>query len=308
MTDSSYNIRNYRPADFDKYVQLHIEAGKLEATQRYPSPQTLRENLNRPNYSPQQDLFIVETADNIVGCLDVTPERNAGWVILNCRVHPEHRRRGLATKLLGYAMTRAKELGAKAARVNIPQDNLAAKSALSRSGFRYVRRFLQMRLDLSELHGQETAQPARHYRHLKRGEENQLTEIQNRSFADTWEYNPNTVEEIIYRVNSSRSSPEDVVLTYEGDKAIGYCWTGITNETVESERKGQIFMLGVDPEYRGQGIGEGVLRAGLAHLKSKGFHVVELTVDDRNKAAYTLYRSIGFKVQESSLWYEKAVD
>ena len=29
-----------------------------------------------------------------------------------------------------------------------------------------------------------------------------------------------------------------------------YCWTRITYEAATDERKGQVFMLGVDPDYR----------------------------------------------------------
>lgn len=66
-------------------------------------------------------------------------------------------------------------------------------------------------------------------------------------------------------------------------------------------------MLGVVPDYRGKGIGQKLTLAGLARLKSKGLQVAELTVDSENKAARSLYRSIGFEVQKSSLWYEKVL-
>ena len=141
MTDFTYTIRNYQPSDFDNYLLLNVEAEKLEAAGRGISPQVLSENLHRPNYSPEQDLFIVEIAENIVGYLDVTLETKISRVILNFFLHPEHRRRGLASKLLGYALQRARELGAKVAHVNISQDNVAAKSLLSGLGFRFVRRF-----------------------------------------------------------------------------------------------------------------------------------------------------------------------
>ena len=307
MSNPPYTIRNYRQTDFDKCVQLIVEAEKLEPTGRCVSPEVLSESLYRPNYSPEQDLYIVETAGNIVGCVDVESELNIGRVILNCLIHPEHRRKGLATKLLGYAMHRAKELGVKVAHVNIAQDNVAARSVLSRLGFRFVHRFLQLRLDMAKVLGQDIGQAALPYCHLQRGEEDKLTQIQNRSFAGTWGFNPNSVEEISYRTGLSRCSPEDVVLTCDGDKVIGYCWTGTIYEAGANERKGQIFMLGVDPDYRGRGIGKGVLLAGLSYLKSEGFQVAELTVDNRNKEACSLYRSIGFKVWASTLWYEKAI-
>ena len=308
MSNSTYTVRNYQTADFDNYVRLNIEAEKLEPTGRGISPQDLAESLGRPNYSPEQDLFVCQIAGNMVGYIDIAPEPGVERVILNCRVHPEHRRRGLATKLLGYATHRAKELGVKIAHVNIPQDNTVAKSVLPRLGFSLVRRLLELRLDITKVRWQDIDQTTLQCRHLQRGEEDRLTQIQNRSFAGTWGYNPNTVEEITYRTNLNNCSPDDIVLVCDGDKPVGYCWTRTINEAATSERKGQIPMLGVDPDYRGKGVGKGVLLAGLSYLKSKDLRVAELTVDSENKAACALYWSVGFEVRTSSLWYEKLID
>ena len=308
MSNSIYNIRNYQPTDFKKFVQLIRQAEKLEPTGRLTSPQAITENLGRPNYSPEQDLFVIEIERNIAGYMDIGPERTIGRVILDCWIHPEHRRRGLATKLLSYAITRAKELGVKVANVNISQDNKIANRVLSKLDFRYVRRFLELRLDINTVRWQDIDQAALECRHLQPGEEAKLTMIQNRAFADHWGYNPNTVEEIIYYINLGNRSPEDVVVACDGEEVIGYCWTGITRKGEASGKsKGHIYMIGTDPDYQGKGIGKRVLLAGLAHLKNKGVRVVELTVDSENKVARALYRSIGFKVQKSSLVYEKAI-
>ena len=309
MSNSPYTIRNYQPKDFDKYVLLNIEAEKLEPTGRCISPQVVAERLGRPNYSPEQDLFIVEIDGDIVGYIDVTPELNIGRVILDYWIRPEHRRRGLATRLLNYSTHRAKELGTRVAHVNIMEDNAVAQRVLSRLGFECVRRFLELRLDIADVHWPDIDQAALECRYLQCGEEGKLAQLQNRAFAGHWGYNPNTVEEITYRINRSNCSPEDVVLACDGDKVVGYCWTGIICEGgVASERKGRIFMLGVDPDYRGKEIGKRVLLAGLARLKSKGLQVAELTVDSENKVACALYKSIGFKVRTSSFWYEKVIN
>ncbi len=309
MSNLIYTIRNYQPKDFNKYVLLRIEAEKLEPTGCCISPQVIAEHLGQPNYSPEQDLFIVEIDGDIVGYMDIKPELTIGRVTLDCWVHPEHRRRGLATKLLGCAIRRARELGARVAHVNIMEDNAVAESVLSRLGFECVRRFLKLRLDITDVRWSDINQAALGCRYLQRGEEDKLTQIQNRAFAGTWGYNPNTVEEITYRTNLSTYSPEDIVLTCEGDKVIGYCWTGIACKGgVPSERKGQIFMLGLDPDYRGKGMGKKILLAGLAHLKSRSLQVAELTVDSENKAACALYKSIGFKVRTISFWYEKVIN
>ena len=309
MNNSLYIIRNYRPADFDNYVQLNIEAEKLEPAGRCTSPEILSERLRQPNYLPEKDMFIAEIDGKIVGFMNITPELNTGRVILDCLVHPEHRGKGLARKLLDYAMQRAKELKVKAARVNTREDNSVAKSVLPRLGFRVVRRFLEFRLQLAETRLPDATHNAYSSHHLQPGEEDKLTQIQNRCFAGTWGYNPNTTEEIAYRLNLSHCAPEDVILIYDGDKPIGYCWTLLKHETeaVDDKQKGCIHMLGIDPDSRGRGIGRVALLAGLSHLKNRGVQVVELTVDSENRAALALYQSSGFKVWTSSLWYEKAI-
>lgn len=313
MSSSSYIVRNYRPSDFEDYVKLSIEAEKLDATRRCISAQALSEGLGRPNYSPEQELFVVEMSGKIVGFIRITPELITRRVLIDCLVHPEHRRKGLAKKLLDYATRRAKELKAKVVQVDIRQDNVIAKKVFSRLGFRPVREFPELRLQLDAVPFPDAAHHNYVSRHLKPREEAVLAQIQNRCFADTWGYNPNTTEEIAYSLRLSHCSPEDVALIYDGDKPVGYCWTKIDCETEVADgkngkRKGHILMIGVDPDYRGKEIGKIALRAGLAYLKNKGVQVVELRVDSENKVARALYRSAGFKTWTSSLCYEKAID
>lgn len=300
---SPYIVRNYNAADLDSFIRLKIEAERLAPTRRFLSPQVIRENLGRPNYSPEHNLFMGEISGEIISYMDVIPELGLRRVILDCWVHPEHRGRGLAAKFLAYAMQRARTLRVKVAHVNVAQDNIVAQNVLYKMSFRLVRRFLELRLELADVHLPQVATGAV-LRHLQLGEEDKLTQIQNRSFTGIWGYNPNTLEEIIYFVHMSNCSPEGIFLAYDGDKPIGYCWTRIDKE---GESRGQVFMLGVDPNYRGRGIGKGVLLAGLSYLRSKGLRAAELTVDSENRVACALYRSLGFRTWENSLWYEKAV-
>ena len=307
MTNSIYVVRNYQPADLDAYVQLVIEAEKIGPARSHTLPHVVREKLFRPNYCPKRDLFVVESKRNIVGYADVTAEINIGRIIIDCFVQSDHRRRGLATKLLSYAIHHGKELGAQVAHINISEDNKVAKIALSKLGFRFVRRFLQLRLEIVKIRWQDIERMAWQCRHLHRGDEVKLTQIQNRSFTGTWGYNPTSVEAVSYSINLADCCPEDVIIAYDGDRIIGYCWTRITSEMDEGEKKGQVLMLGVDPDYRDKGVGKEVLLTGLSYLKSKGIPVVELTVDSKNQAACALYQSVGFRIRKSSLWYEKAI-
>jgi len=299
-------IRNYRPHDFDDYVRLNVEAEKLDPGGRCTSPKVLGERLGRPSYHPQKDLFIAEVAGKVIGYIDVTPELGIGRVVLECLVHPQHRRKGLAKELSYYAIRRARELGVQAAHVNIAHDNAAAKNLLSKLGLSPIRRFFELRLQLSKSRLPDVKHTIILCRHLQCGEEDKLALIQNRSFVDSWGYNPNTTEEIVYRVNLSNCSPNDVILASREGELIGYCWTRIN--IGEGASKGQIYMLGVDPDYRGRGIGKSLLLAGLSYLKSRGVAVVGLTVDSQNTAACALYESVGFEISSTTLWYGKVLD
>ena len=308
MDNPNYIIRNYRSSDFNDYVKLNIEAAKLAPAGCDYSPQATSESLHRPNYSPEQDLFVAEVAGKVIGFMNLIPEIEAERVILDCLVYPEHRRKGLATKLLSQATCRARELKAKVARVNISQDNTIATRVLPRLGFSIARQFLELRLVLSKTRIPETPYNTYSLRHLQPGEEEQLTQLQNRCFSGAWEYTPNTTENIAYYLSLSHHSPEYVILICDKDKPTGYCWTEIDPEATGIEKKGRIHMLGVDPDYRGRGIGKKVLLSGLFYLKNRGVQVVGLTVDSENKVARALYRSVGFKPWTTSLWYEKAID
>lgn len=309
MTGGSYIIRNYSSEDFDKYLQLRVESERLDPSGRFISARALADNLGRPNFAPQKDLFVTEFNARLVGYLGVTLEPGIQRALLEGLVHPGHRRKGIATKLFSASMQRVKASGVKAAQISVLENNLAAKNLLTKLEFQFIRIFYEMKLDIHNTRLPEANLNIITSRRLKQEEENLLTKIQNRCFADTWGFNPNTTQEIAYRLNMQGRSPDDVILTFLEDQPTGYCWTLITAEenSRREKKKGLIHMLGVDPDYRNQEIGKAILLNGLEYLKGKGVDIVELTVDSENPAACSLYESVGFEVYAKTEWYEKVV-
>ena len=310
MSGRSIIIRNFSADDFDRYVTLRVESGQLNPVNRFVSAQRLRDELGHPKFKPQTDLWVADLNGVLVGCLAINREPEIGRALLAGCVHPLHRRKSIATKLLTEGLQSIQASGIRSAQVCVPESNAGAKRFLNQMAFAYIRYFAEMRLAINAIRLPDIGADAITSRRLEPGEANLLTHIQNRCFAGSWGFNPNTEEEIAYRLNMQSRSPQDVVLTYEKTHLIGYCWTIINNQENESraEKKGQIHMLGVDPDYRQQEIGKAILHNGLNALKARSVDVVELTVDSQNKAARALYESVGFKMVAKTEWYEKAVN
>jgi mycothiol synthase len=309
MAGASYSIRNYSRDDFDKYFRLQIESEQLAPTGRFISAQGLSDYLGRPNFTPQKDLFVAVFNELLVGCLSLTLEPGIQRALVDCLIHPLHRRKEIATELFSYGLQRLKESGLRSAQVSVLETNASARNFLTQLGFTFIRYFLQMQLDIKDLRLPTAGHDTTTRRRLNDGEEALLTALQNRCFTGTWGFNPNTEEEIAYRLNMHGRSPDDVILTYLDGLLVGYCWTIISAEENKKREKskGLIHMLGVDPHYRQQEIGRAILLNGLTDLKAKGVDTVELTVDSQNPAACSLYESVGFEAYAKTEWFEKVL-
>jgi len=307
MNDPTTMIRHYSQEDFDKIRRFWAEVSQCEANNGPVPQQNPIENIGRPNYIPEENLFIAEKDEDIAGYVDVIPELKIGRVILNLRVHPKYKKTGLTETLVERALDRAKGLKADRAHVNIGHDDPGAKELYSKMGFKPVRRFLELGPDLSEFDWQKTYRDSHQCRLMKQGEEDVLRTVQNRAFLNAWGYSPNSMADLTYWIGITKTSPGDIVLCFDGGRPIGYCWTVINVDQTRDGKaaNGRIHMLGVDPDYRGQGFGKRVLLAGLSLLESRGLKRVDLTVDSENNVSLNLYVSLGFAVRTSNLWYEK---
>jgi len=298
-------IRNYRPADFDALLRLKNMSAALAPDGHYMSAQALRGVMGRPGYMSERDLFVAEIAGTVVGYLDINAETRIGRAVLEVLVLPEYRQRGIARELYRQAAPRAKATGAKVAHVNVREENTTGRLVLEKAGFNPVRRFYEMKMDLSVVPEPSTS-TAFTMRCLQAGEEANLAGLQNRCFTDSWGYNPNTAAEIEYACNTTENARDLIFLAIDMDRLVGYHWMNIEHNE-QGESQGRASMLGVDPDYRGKDIGRELMLLGMACLKGRGLRIARLTVDSENLAANNLYHSIGFKKSDTSLWYEKAL-
>jgi mycothiol synthase len=293
----------------DSLTQFEAKVDSCERTSIRSSPHSLVETLGLPNHHPEENLFIAEKGGRIVGYMDLMAEKIISRAVLSCFLCRGCDGWDLFKSLVERALFRAQELQLTRVHVNIPREEERARSFFSEAGFCFIRRFIELKLDLSKASLPDLSSMPFQLRSLRRGEEEKLTHIQNRSFTGMWGYNPNTNEEVIYRTRLPHRSPRDIILAYDKDKPIGYCWTRVFKGegSAEAGSVARIDMLGVDPDHRGKGVGSAVLAAGLSLLRQRGVNILKLTVDSENDAALALYSAAGFEVWKTTLWYENVL-
>jgi mycothiol synthase len=309
MPAPSYSIRNYTDEDFEKFVKFCLEAKALGMKEDAAITSLVNKKFRKPHYSPDQHLFLAFWKEQMVGFLDIVPEMKIGRIILDGFVHHHHRRKGLATQLHHNALKRAERAGAEVLHVCIPENDRVCTSFLKKLSFSPVRRFFDLEVSLSELPHRESFLRGARLQHFKGGEEDRLAIIQNRCFAGSWGFCPNTEDEIKFYLEWTGSKMRDVMATEfkEDGSIIGYCWTHRVKRGASSKKRGRIHMFGVIPEYRGKRLGKMLLLHGLQYLRRGGSEVAELTVDSQNRPAQRIYQSFGFRPLASKLWFEKKI-
>ena len=293
-------VRNCRPQD----------SGDSAAYENLKEGAVFAHLLSKPGYSVDESLFFAEKDGVIVGFINVLPELGIGRTVLDYAVSPLYELEAVLQALIKSALKRGKQLGAGVAHAGIPAIETAPAQVVSDLGFKPVRRFCDMRLNISDIDLEGADRVDWTYCYFKAGDEELLSDIQNRCFAGAWGYNPNTVEDIAWQLKVRNSCPEDVILALARGEVIGYCWTESEcgREPTTGELKGRVYMMGVDSRYRARGLGKQLLRMGLLHLRNQGRELIDITVDTQNVAAVTLYSSLGFHLCSETVWYEKGLN
>ncbi|HEX2073413.1 MAG TPA: mycothiol synthase [Geodermatophilus sp.] len=215
-------------------------------------------------------------------------------------VHPERRRRGIGGRLL----TRLEELaGPRPLRVWAHGD-LPGSADLARGrGYGRARVLLQMRRDLAGVDPDphpaladgvrvQTFRPGR--------DEDAWLRVNARAFATHPEQGSWTPEDLRLREQEPWFDPAGFFLAWRGDpddggQLLGSHWTKVHPPgDVADEAVGEVYVLGIDPDAQGLGLGRALTDIGLAHLRARGLGQVLLYVEEENAAAVGLYERTGF--------------
>lgn len=79
----------------------------------------------------------------------------------------------------------------------------------------------------------------------------------------------------------------------ETDALVGYCWTKIHRDV--EPNLGEIYVIAIDPDHHGRGLGKPMTLAGLEWLAEQGLADGMLYVESDNEPANATYEAIGFR-------------
>lgn len=130
--------------------------------------------------------------------------------------------------------------------------------------------------------------------------------VNNRAFA--WHPDQGGWDDARLREKTATAwfDPAGFLLHEEGGQLVAFCWTKVHDQTVPP--MGEIYVIGVDPDHHGRGLGRALTLAGLDHLhRVRGLDVGMLYVEADNHAALRLYDALGFAEHHRDRKYRRTV-
>jgi mycothiol synthase len=238
-------------------------------------------------------------------------------------IHPAHRGRGQGRALLRALLA---EADGHPLRLWAHGDSPAAGRLAEAAGFERVRALWRMDRPLAEPVEEPRYPDGVTVRTFAVGQDEQAwVELNRRAFARHPEQGAWTREDLGLREREPWFDPEGFFLAERDGRLAGFHWTKIHGGRREGsgsgpaarsgprpapaspghghESMGEVYVVGVDPDQRGTGLGRALTLTGLRYLRSRGLVRVMLYVDEANVPAIRLYESLGFTHRDTDVMF-----
>lgn len=193
-------------------------------------------------------------------------------------------------------------------------------------GFDQVRVLWQMRRSLHSALPTPRLPAGVHLRAFEPGvDEAEWLAVNAKAFADLPDQGGWTRADLDRRMQEPWFDPSGFLVAVADDadgneRMVGFHWTKVHGGHSHShshgdshshspshghELIGEVYVVGVLPDYRGSGLGRALVLAGLAHLRSRGLAQAMLYVDAENITAIRLYESLAFARWDTDILYRR---
>lgn len=130
----------------------------------------------------------------------------------------------------------------------------------------------------------------------------QVVFVNARAFAHHPEQGAMDRADLDRRMSSDWFDPAGLFIAERGGQVIGFHWTKIEAGI------GEVYVVGIDPDAQGGGLGTALTARGLRHMYELGVPVVDLYVEGDNAPALKVYRNLGFEDHEKDVLYAAPTD
>ena len=228
--------------------------------------------------------------DELVGYVHVDLSPGAEGAAAESVVDPDHRRRGWGGALLRRAV---EEAAPYPMLVWSHGDHPGAARLARRLGFARVRDLWQLRRDLRDPLPDVSLPADVTLRTFRPGQDEAAwLELNARAFADHPEQGGVDANDLAMRTGSEWFDPAGFFLAEREGRLVGFHWTKVH---AGDPPVGEVYVVGVDPDAQGGGLGRALTLAGLHHLRDRGLTEVLLYVEADNAPARRVYERLGFR-------------
>jgi mycothiol synthase len=226
-------------------------------------------------------------------------------------VDPAHRRRGLGGMLLDHVLRRWPDV-----RLWSHGDLQDARRLYTSRRLVVVRELWQMSRPLvgewAELPDHVEVPDGFAVRAFRVGhDEEAWLAVNARAFASHAEQGRMTATDLRERQQEPWFDPQGFIVVEDrtqidpdgNARLAAFHWTKVEAGQVGGPLGGEVYVVGVDPDYQGRGLGRAVTLLGLQHLRNVGVETATLYVDGDNTAAIATYGRIGFERSAVDVMY-----
>ncbi len=235
--------------------------------------------------APAVVIQIVDEGRTAITGMAIASQRDGDWTMQT--VTDPHHRDGSAMRLLVERLLAA-VAGEGGGRVDwwVYAPTATDEAIAAEHGLRVDRELLLMRRPLPTERRPEVAT-----RGFRPGDEDAWLAVNNRAFAGHHEQSGWTIETLRQRMRQPWFDADDLRLHERDGRLAAFCWT-----KRHDPDHGEIYVIGVDPDFQGLGLGTQLTLAGLDHLAAAGMTEALLYVAAENTAARAMYDRLGFVV------------
>lgn len=198
-------------------------------------------------------------------------------------VDPDHRRAGIGRRILDELVADGEE------QFWAHGDLPGAQALAAATGLTVARELLVLRLAFDGPPAPERIPAGVTIRTYEPADADEVIAVNARAFAHHPEQGAMDRADFDRRTSAEWFDPAGLFIAERDGTIIGFHWTKIEDAV------GEVYVVGIDPEAQGGGLGTALTARGLRHMHEKGLPVVDLYVEGDNAPALKVYRNLGFE-------------